>query len=671
MPLSVIFKYMKRSWKIVLWVIGILLGVIILATILVSPIAKSYINSHGKELVGREVHVDGVTVNVYTGHVAVTGLTLYEDNGKDIFASFDTLDTKISLFKLLGHTVELKHITLAGLNVNILKQGEAFNFESMLDHFASDSTEVQDTTPSDWLIKLHNIHLSHAQIRYNDISENKQWHLPDINLIVPNLELGGTQASEGGLNIVFTEGGQLNINGHYHEHQGTYDLAINLKKFNFKNLEPLFTDLLNYKDLHGTLEVNINAQGNVSEITKSRIGGAVVMTDVALQDNNGQVAGWKRLDVAVNNINLDANDYNIQSLKLDGFTARYDQWADHSNIDGLMKPGRPDNPETPDNQDNPESASSPLSLTLHTLAITNASLTYNNHTLPDLFTFPITNLNIEATNLSLNGSNNAKLHATLPGGGHLLMKWTGDITHWKQHQDLFIAVKGLDMKQLSPWVVYFTGQPIEDGIFSFTSHNTINNSILNGKNKIDIYKAQVGSRRKDVEPQQKLPLKTALYILKDKDDKILFDIPVKGNIDNPEFSYMKIVWQTLGNLIVKVATSPIRALGNALGFGNDNLEFIEIEAHQRGLTSEQYHILGDLATIAKSDTLVFFTLEQHMPAPANDTVARGYEFRNDIVRRYLIEQGVNERQISVTTGEPVTDGEKTGYTITSEIKIEE
>lgn len=663
---------MKRSWKIVLWVIGILLGVIILATILISPIAKSYINSHGKELVGREVHVDGVTVNVYTGHVAVTGLTLYEDNGKDIFASFDTLDTKISLFKLLGHTVELKHITLAGLNVNILKQGEAFNFESMLDHFASDSTEVQDTTPSDWLIKLHNIHLSHAQIRYNDISsENKQWHLPDINLIVPNLELGGTQASEGGLNIAFTEGGQLNINGHYHEHQGTYDLAINLKKFNFKNLEPLFTDLLNYKDLHGTLEVNINAQGNVSEITKSRIGGAVVMTDVALQDNNGQVAGWKRLDVAVNNINLDANDYNIQSLKLDGFTARYDQWADHSNIDGLMKPGRPDNPETPDNPDNPESASSPLSLTLHTLAITNASLTYNDHTLPDLFTFPITNLNIEATNLSLNGSNNAKLHATLPGGGHLLMKWTGDITHWKQHQDLFIAVKGLDMKQLSPWVVYFTGQPIEDGIFSFTSHNTINNSILNGKNKIDIYKAQVGSRRKDVEPQQKLPLKTALYILKDKDDKILFDIPVKGNIDNPEFSYMKIVWQTLGNLIVKVATSPIRALGNALGFGNDDLEFIEIEAHQRGLTSEQYHILGDLATIAKSDTLVHLTLEQRMPAPANDTVARGYEFRNDIVRRYLIEQGVNERQISVTTGEPVTDGEKTGYTITSEIKIEE
>ena len=252
-----------------------------------------------------------------------------------------------------------------------------------------------------------------------------------------------------------------------------------------------------------------------------------------------------------------------------------------------------------------------------------------------------------------------------------MVKWTGDIDHWKQHQDIFISIKGLDMRQFSPWSVYYTGQPIEDGIFGLTSHNTIKNSALNGKNKIDIYKAKVGSRRSDIEPQQKLPLKTALYILKDKDDKILFDIPVAGNIDSPEFSYMKIVWKTLGNLLVKVATSPVRALGNVFGFGNDNLEFIEIEPDQRGLTSEHYHILGDLATIAKSDSLVHFTLEQRMPAPANDTVARGYEFRNGIVRRYLVEQGVSESQFTILTGQPVSDGEKTGYTITSEMKLDE
>ena len=661
---------MKRVWKITLWVVGILLGIIILATLLISPIAKSYINSHGKELVGREVHVDNLTINVYTGHIAILGLSLYEDNGKDVFAHFDTLDTKASLFKLLGNTVELKHITLTGLNVNILKQGENFNFQSMLDHFASDTTEeVQDTTPGDWVIKLHNIRISHAQIHYNDVSENKQWHLPDINLLVPNLVLGGDQASQGGINIAFSEGGRLNIDGNYHEQQGSYNLAVNLEKFNIGNLDPILSDILNYQKFKGSVDIHLKAEGNISEITGSRIGGTVAVTGVDLQDQNGTLAGWKRLDVAVNNINLNTSSFDIQSLKLDGFNARYDQWTDHSNIDGLIK--ETGNSEQPGDSLDSEGSGNPVKLTLHSLAVTNASLTYTDHTLPETFSFSVNDLNLESTDFSLNGTNNAKLHATLPGGGHLLMKWTGNIDHWKEHQDLFIAVKGLDMKQLSPWSVYYTGQPIEDGIFSLTSHNTIKNSILNGKNKIDIYKAQVGSRRKDIEPQQKLPLKAALYILKDKDDKILFDIPVKGNIDSPEFSYMKIVWQTLGNLLVKVATSPIRALGNAFGFGNDNLEFIEIEANQKGLTSEQYHILGDLAAIAKSDTLVHLTLEQRMPAPANDTVARGYAFRNDIVRRYLIEQGVSERQISVTTGDPVSDGEKTGYAILSEIKLEE
>ena len=61
-----------------------------------------------------------------------------------------------------------------------------------------------------------------------------------------------------------------------------------------------------------------------------------------------------------------------------------------------------------------------------------------------------------------------------------------------------------------------------------------------------------------------------------------------------------------------------------------------------------------------------------MPAPANDSVAHGYEFRNNIVRRYLIEQGVSQSQFNITTGEPITgDDEKTGYVITSEMKLEE
>ena len=307
------------------------------------------------------------------------------------------------------------------------------------------------------------------------------------------------------------------------------------------------------------------------------------------------------------------------------------------------------------------------------LLVENCALTYANHTLPEEFRFPVTNLVIKADDLSTRGANNASLRATLPGGGLLAVRWQGNISEWKQHQDLFLTIKGLDMKQLSPWALAYIGQPIEDGVFSLTSRNSINNSNLNGKNTLDIYKVEVGKRRKEVDAKLKLPVKAALYILKDKDDKILIDMPVKGNVDNPEFNYMKVVWKTLGNLVVKVATSPARALGNALGLNGDDLAFIAIDPTQHGLTSEQYHTLGQLATVAQSDSLIVLTLERRMPEPANDTVARHYDLLNLQILRYLEEQGVPEGQVRIINGDAPDPaaGEKSGYAVGSEIKIDE
>jgi hypothetical protein len=292
--------------------------------------------------------------------------------------------------------------------------------------------------------------------------------------------------------------------------------------------------------------------------------------------------------------------------------------------------------------------------------------------LPDDFHFPVTGLSISADDLTTAGGNNAQMRATLPGGGHLMVRWKGDIVNVKSYQDLFLTIKGLDMRQLSPWAVAYTGYPIEDGIFGLTTRLNITNSELDNNNKIDIFKAKVGDRRKDVDREVKIPLKAALYILKDKDDKILIDMPVSGNVDNPEFNYMKVVWKTLGNLLVKVATSPARALGSALGISDDELEFMAVEPDQHGLTSEQYHILSDLSTIAMSDPKVTITLTQQMPASDDEAAGKRAEWLNEQVRRYIAEQGVPEGRIVVVTGEALTDPKaKAGYAITSEMNIED
>lgn len=674
---------MKKGLRILLWVVGIVLALVIIVSLLAGPIAKGYVNGHGEELTGRKVHVEHVGLNLLTGTVNVRGLDVYEDDGEEVFAGFDTLDVRAHLLQIPFKVINLRHITLSGLHANIIQEGKRFNFASLIEHFSSDdSTEVEDTTPSGWVMKFYNINIRHASLNYDDMLNHKGIHLPDINLSVPGFVLGGDEGSEGGLNIGFDKGGRLNVDANYDTKESLYHVDVNLEDFSVQNLDSYLADMLRYDDLRGSVNAHITADGNVNDIMKSSIGGTVAVNGVDLTGSKGPVASFDALTVKVNNINLDDNSFDIGEVRLNGLKATYEQWKEYSNISLLMpkkesqgvtlQSGIEEDDDKPAEEAEGKTGK-PMQLHVGSLRVEDASITYNDHTLPDEFHFPVTGLSVSADDLTTVGGNNAQVRATLPRGGHLMVRWKGDIVNWKNYQDLFLTIKGLDMRQISPWAVAYTGYPVEDGTFGLTTRLAVNNSELDNQNKIDIYKAKVGDRRKDISAEVKIPLKAALYILKDKDDKILIEMPVKGNIDNPEFNYMKVVWKTLGNLLVKVATSPARALGSALGINSDELEFMVVAPDQHGLTSEQYHILSDLSAIAQSDPRITITLTLHMPATDDaEAAAKRNEWLNEQVARYVAELGVPEGRIVVVTGEPLTDKKaKAGYAITSEMQIEE
>ena len=665
---------MKKGVKILLWIVGVLVALVLLVSLLAGPIAKGYVNRHGEDLTGRKVHVGHVGLNLFTGHVNIRALDVYEDDATTVFAGFDTLDVNVRLLKIPFHTLHFGHITLAGLHADIKQNCDRFNFSSLIEHFASDDTTAdQDTTPSDWVLKFYNIRISHAQLNYDDLAVNKSWHVPDVNLRVPGFVLGGKGNTEGGLNIGFASGGRLGVVGNYDAQSNDFDLTVSLAEFALDNIDAFLSDMLHYERLDGSLYAVLKAEGNIDEIMRSSISGNVALCDIGVSDNNGQIAGFDSLTVAVNNICIDDNLFDIAAIRLSGLKANYEQWKDYSNLDRLLKSagGQADTAQPaaqPVNDTVADTAATPVKpIQLHvgSFVIEDAALTYVDHTLPDPFSFAITQLGVEARDLTTEGENNARLQATLQGGGKLNVIWNGDISNWKQHQDLMLILRGLDMRQFSPWSVAYTAQPIDDGIFGLASHTMIANSRLVSKNNIDIYQLRVGDRRQDIDPEVKLPLKTALYILRDKDDKIQLELPVNGDVDNPEFNYMKALWKTLGNLVVKVATSPARALGNALGISDEDLEFLAIEPRQHSLTSEQYHILSSLATIAQSDSLLTLTFERQIPADADSSVFQRFDKQ---ISSYLIEQGLPQKRFSITASDSTS--QRLGYAILSQIAIE-
>ena len=672
---------MKKALKItriaIITLLVLIVALVLFGTLFGGCVAKNYVNTHGQDLIGRQVQVDHVGLNLFTGRVAIHDLAIMEDNGSDRFAGFDTLDVSISLLRLLGQTVYLRHITLSGLNVSIVQDSNQMNFQSIIDHFAKDSTEAEpaDTTPSNWVVSLHKIHLTHGSADYTDLRRMAHSGFHNLNIFVPDFVIGGKEKTDAGLTVQLTKGGTLKADATWNAQTQdfTADLSLSdllldqLKDF---NMNPDFV-----QEIKGALGLTAHVSGNLKQALDMNISGKVDVDNLDLIDSaSTSLASLNHLGVDLNKMVLSQNLFDINSIVLDGLNLRYELFADSTNTLSRIFSKAQEVTDTTLAEAVPETVSDsvtvdttlqsiPLQLRLGHIDLNHINFTFADHTLPDPFEFPVTDLRLTADNITTSGNNNAKVFANLPEGGVLLVDWKGNISDWKLNQSLRLDVRNLHLTSLSPYMVAYFALPFTDGIFSFSSLNTIQNSQLNGKNKIDIYKPTLGERRNDVKPQLKLPVKSALYILKDKDDKVILDVPIKGNVDNPEFNYMKLVWKTLGNLVVKVATSPVRMLGK-LGGSNDNELFITIDHHEPDFTSEQFYQIDQVAGVAKMDTSYRMLLQLHT-RPTDDSIAlRNQKIRNKLLQKHLSDLGVPKKQYQIIHLHPSDTVKVEGYSVT-------
>lgn len=236
-------------------------------------------------------------------------------------------------------------------------------------------------------------------------------------------------------------------------------------------------------------------------------------------------------------------------------------------------------------------------------------LNYTDKTLRTPCILPIKNIDFSAKNFDINGTNEFNTKAFFPNGGNMIFSWKGNMNDLS-NQHIMVNLQNLNLRLLSPYCLNYTAFDIKNGNLNFISKNNIRNNNIESVNILDVYKMKVGNKHKDLKTEYNVPLRLALYILKDKDEKIKFDVPVKGSIKDPKFSYRKIIFETLVNLMVKVAVSPVRFLANSLGMKSDNMDVIPIEPLMSGFTAEQYSQLNDLATIIKSKPDMTLTLTQ-------------------------------------------------------------
>lgn len=615
---------MKKALRIIGIVVGALIVLGILACFIAPKIAKGYIEDHSKELVGRRMQIGDISFNPFRFTFSIEDFTLFEPDDTTRFVAFKQFYVNADPACLLIGDICLSEVKIDSPYAHVVKNGNVFNFTDIIEHFdvqadssldsmetvsknsASDSVQVNvadsvmtQVNALPFGISIKKIAILSGDVIFSDHEVNSNIEIHDFSVKVPEVYFSN-QNTSAGVNLEFASGGSLGVSADYNMQKGDFSVHVNLSHFAIGTVKPYLESALNFEDLSGLVSVDLFALGNVSNVLASTAKGTVVVDDVVLTEKSGKTIGVSHVGVGIAEANLEKNRFVIDSVTVQGAYAHFDLNKNSNNIEVLLAAKKDSSAEdsiaSVENSSTTDMSKSPVQIDalLKKLSVSDTRFTFNDNTIPGGFSYTVSGIAVNASNVAFEREAHVNVSAMLPRGGSA--KVSAKLVPADQTSlSANVSVKNVNMADFSKYSEHYTGYPLTAGSFGFASDNVIDHYNLDSKNIIDIYNLTVGDKPSTAKPEYLVPMKVALYILKDKDEKISFDVPVKGNLQDPEFSYGKIIWQTVMNLMIKVALSPAKLL---LGTSTPSEFAFDIAADD--FTSEQYGIAAEWTKVLTS-----------------------------------------------------------------------
>jgi hypothetical protein len=243
-----------------------------------------------------------------------------------------------------------------------------------------------------------------------------------------------------------------------------------------------------------------------------------------------------------------------------------------------------------------DSTNSPIQISIGAIIITNTAIRFSDRSVE-----PPVNLSLQSVNGSIEGISTENLrhavvnvNALVDGAGPATITGTINPLNGAQTNDLKITVKDVDLTPTSPYAGRFAGYGIAEGKLNLDLTYHLTGRKLAAKNVITLDQFTFGDKVDSAEATH-LPVRLAIAILKDRDGKIVLDVPLDGSLDDPKFRIGKVVTRAIVNILEKVATSPFSLIGAAFGGGGEELGYQEFAPGSAILSPADQHKLDALA----------------------------------------------------------------------------
>nr|MBF0221841.1 DUF748 domain-containing protein [Desulfobulbaceae bacterium] len=161
--------------------------------------------------------------------------------------------------------------------------------------------------------------------------------------------------------------------------------------------------------------------------------------------------------------------------------------------------------------------------------------------------------------------------------------------------DLKIDFHDIDLSPTSPYTGKHLGYKTDKGKLTLNLHYIVQGREILAKNHLFLDQFTLGETVESPDAVS-LPIHLALALLKNRSGEIILNIPVQGNLDDPQFSIASVVVKVLFNLITKAVTSPFALLGALIPDGED-LQLVPFKPGLASISDEHSNNLTQIASV--------------------------------------------------------------------------
>ncbi|HXV67332.1 MAG TPA: DUF748 domain-containing protein [Nitrospira sp.] len=466
----------------------------------------------------------------------------------------------------------------------------------------------QEPSPKPWSVAVDQIEIRNYQARFEDrtLAKPAYAEVEALDVTVKDVQIPFKKSLPVNMSLNLNRTGQVDVRGQVSVEPMAAELDLAIKQVELRPFQPYLDRFLNVDLRDGAVDLNGSVR-YAKEHPKSpllRFQGNLGVNQLSITDRTEfqEVVSWKSL--ALNRLVLDVEPTAVKVAEIVWeepavqMVIEKDGTANLSHL-VVAQPGEA-TPATPtgDGKRAPASQASPVPVTVDQVKLVKLAATYRDLSIEPSVKTGITQLSGTVKGLSSKQIAKADVDLTGKIDNAAPLKITGKINPLSEDAftDLVVTLGGMDLTPAGPYSGKYVGYGLSRGKLSLDLKYKVSQKLLEAENLVLVDQLTFGEKTESPDATS-LPVPLVVALLQDRKGRIEIDLPIRGDLNDPDFKYGGVVISALVNLLGKVVASPFTLIGKLIpeGANEEDLQFVQFQPGSATLLEDEVKKLDALA----------------------------------------------------------------------------